>query len=569
MQEPAHKTHYVCTGGCGGVTDKPNSTCQVEGCPLHKHPLVPCSCKDGKHTAVLEKRSEELKELEETLSKERDRVNLIISSMGEGLLVVDTDRKITMINPAAETLLEISHKDAIGKDWSEIVSTLKGSKKTPTNERSFARTLEEGSTIITHLDDDHYYLTKSGRKFPIVSITSPLKGAEGKEIFGAVKVFRDATPEKKSKKIVEQRVGERTRELGEEQARLLASLENLPLGFFIIDLNHNIVVINPAMQEILGLPNRKWTFETMKTEFSKSDIDFNQLCAHCRGVTSSYGIDDVSFGNKILRFISVPIIMPDEQEIIGTAVVVEDITEAKLLERTKDEFFSIASHELRTPLAAIRGNAAMLQQYFGDKLEDTDMREMIDDMRASSVRLIKIVNDFLDVSRLEQKRVEFKKESFDLVLLIKESLQDLEGTASERSLYLKFVEPKGEMPKAMGDRDRAREVFINLVGNAIKYTDKGGATVEVKKRGGFLKVFINDTGIGIPKESQKLLFRKFQQASEKILTRDVTQGTGLGLYISKLLIENMGGEIRLERSEKGEGSTFSFSLPIAKEKRKE
>lgn len=569
MPNTAHKTHYVCTGGCGGVTDKPNATCQAEGCPLHKHPLVPCSCKDGKHTEVLKKRSEELRELEETLNKERDRVNLIISSMGEGLLVVDTDRKITMINPAAETLLEISHKDAIGKDWSQIVSTLKGSKKTPTNERSFARTLVEGKAIITHLDDDHYYLTKSGRKYPIVSITAPLKGATGEEVIGAVKVFRDATPEKKSKKIVEQRVEDRTRELGEEQARLLASLENLPLGFFIIDLSHNIVVINPAMQEILGLTNRKWTFEVMEKVFAESGIDFDQLCAHCRGVISSYGIDDVSFGNKILRVISVPIIMPDEQEIIGTAVVVEDVTEAKLLERAKDEFFSIASHELRTPLAAIRGNAAMLQEYFGDKLEDADMREMIEDMRASSVRLIKIVNDFLDVSRLEQRRVEFKKESLDLVLLIKEFLKDLEGTADERGLYLKFVEPKVEIPRATGDRDRVREVVINLVGNAIKFTDKGGATVETKKRGDFIKVFINDTGTGIPKDNQKLLFRKFQQAGEKILTRDVTQGTGLGLYISKLLIEGMGGKIALEKTEEGEGSTFSFSLPIAKEKRKE
>ena len=503
--------------------------------------------------------------VEDQLKHERDQINLIISSMGEGLLVVDKDRKITMINPAAEKLLDISKQDALSRDWSEIVSTLKDTEKTPTAERSFAKTLATGKVIITHLDDDHYYLTRAGRKFPIVSITAPLK--EKKRVIGAVKVFRDATPEKESKRIIKEKVRERTRQLKEEQARLLASINNLPLGFFIIDLNHNVVIINPAMQEILDSERKKWSFEELKEHFKKESIDFEQFCVHCREGASLLGIDEVPYGNKILRILSVPITLPGKEKVIGSAVVVEDVTEAKLLMRTKEEFFAVASHELRTPLTAIRGNTSLIQEYYSNRIQDPDLKEMLSDIHASSIRLIKIVNDFLDVSRLEQG-IEFKKETIDLVELTEESLEGLESTASEKGLFIKLTKPSAGFPKIRGDKDRIKQVIENLVGNGIAFTEEGGVTVDINKDKEFLKVSVTDTGIGISEKNQRLLFKKFQQAGERVLARDVTRGTGMGLYISKLLTVAMGGEIYLKKSEIGKGSTFVFTLPIAGKSKK-
>jgi PAS domain S-box-containing protein len=504
--------------------------------------------------------------VKDQLKHERDQINLIISSMGEGLLVVDRDRKITMINPAAEKLLDISKQDVLSRDWSEIVSTLKDTEKTPTAERSFAKTLATGKVIITHLDDDHYYLTRMGRKFPIVSITAPLK--DKRKVIGAVKVFRDATPEKESKRIIEEKVRERTRQLKEEQARLLASINNLPLGFFIIDLNHNVVIINPAMQEILDSERKKWSFEELKKHFKKESIDFKQFCVHCRGGAGLLGIDEVPYGNKILRILSVPITLPGKEKVIGSAVVVEDVTEAKLLMRTKEEFFAVASHELRTPLTAIRGNTSLIQEYYSNKIQDPELKEMLSDIHLSSIRLIKIVNDFLDVSRLEQGKIEFKGESIDLVDVVKESLAELESTASEKGLYLKLKESKAELPKTRGDKDRVKQIIENLTGNGIAFTEEGGVTVDINKDKEFLKVSVTDTGIGISEKNQRLLFKKFQQAGERILARDITRGTGMGLYISKLLTEGMGGEIYLEKSEAGKGSTFVFTLPIAGKSKK-
>lgn len=357
---------------------------------------------------------------------------------------------------------------------------------------------------------------------------------------------------------------EKVKELQAEHARLKASIDNLPLGYFIIEASHNIVVLNPAMREILGSREKKWTFQALQKRFQPSGIDLRQLCAHCRGEKKPFIVKEVAFDDKFLRIFSVPILMDqDHEEIIGTAILAEDITEAKLLERLKEEFFAVASHELRTPLTAIRGNASLLQYHYAEKLEDEDMREMISDIHDASIRLIEIVNDFLDVSRLEQGRITFKKELVDLKTLIRDTIQEVKGTAADKSLYLKLEEPEGKMPKALADKDRTKQVLINLIGNAVKFTEKGGVRIEIRSHDKILRVWVHDTGIGMSKKNQKLLFRKFQHAGEKILTRDVTRGTGMGLYICKLLVEGMGGKIYLERSAMNKGSSFVFSLPVA------
>ena len=510
------------------------------------------------------------------LKSEKDRINLILSSMGEGLLVVDKGKKLTMMNPAAEALLEITEKEARGKDWSQIVSTFKEDIKTPTSERSFSKTIDEDKVIVTHLDHNHYYLNQKGRKFPIVSVTAPLK--KDGEIVGAVKVFRDATAEKDAKALIEKKVEERTRDLKKakdkisegwyqlqrEKAQLTASINSLPLGFFIITREHDIVYMNPTMQTILGKTNDKWTFASLRMRFGESKIELKSFCAHCRGQASAHGMDGVPFDSRILRIISVPITLPEKNEVLGSAILIEDVTEAKLLERSKDEFFAVASHELRTPLTAIRGNTSLIMEYFWKKIEDKEVREMLSDMHESSVRLIDIVNDFLDVSRLEQGKIEFKKEKIDISEIVHDSLEELKVKAEEKGLKVEEVLSKEKIPNALADKNRTTQIILNLLGNAINYTQKGGIKIKILKNGEFIKISISDTGVGITEKNKKLLFKKFQQAGERVLARDVTRGTGMGLYISKLLVEGMGGKIYLEDSISGKGSTFSFELPIAK-----
>jgi signal transduction histidine kinase len=120
------------------------------------------------------------------------------------------------------------------------------------------------------------------------------------------------------------------------------------------------------------------------------------------------------------------------------------------------------------------------------------------------------------------------------------------------------------MPEVSADQERVKKVLYNLIGNSIKFTEKGGVTVSMQKMPDHVKVLVKDTGLGVSEEYRQLLFKKFQQAGQRILTRDAATGSGMGLYISKLIIEAMHGTITIENTKLGEGSTFAFTMPVAK-----
>ncbi|MEK7546889.1 MAG: ATP-binding protein [Patescibacteria group bacterium] len=380
----------------------------------------------------------------------------------------------------------------------------------------------------------------------------------------------DITPQKEAegklvaeKESVERKVTERTRELKEEQARLVASINSLDFGFIIADASHQIVLKNKAISNILGISDGVATMAEIDSLFGKS-VDVLGKSNLCLAENLGINVPEVIFGNKFLRFFFSPIVMiRDHKEVIGYVFLLEDITEAKLLERSREEFFAIASHEMRTPLTAIRGNMALIKDFFGTELKNPDVKEMVDDSYKASIRLIGIVNDFLDTSRLEQGKLSLKSENINLVALTTEVVHELNAMAESKKLKLNFkTDDAIQLPPVSADRDRAKQVIYNLVSNAINYTQEGGINIDITKEGNFLKVSVADTGNGISPQNQSLLFKKFQQAGEKILTRDVSKSTGLGLYISKLLVGGMGGKIWLEKSELGKGSTFAFTLPL-------
>lgn len=382
----------------------------------------------------------------------------------------------------------------------------------------------------------------------------------------------------KEKEGVEQKVETRTYQLVQEQARLQASINSLPVGFVITDTKDNIVTMNGIAKSILCLKSKNHSAGVVtKENLEHLDCDLNEMQERLKGNLDiklaidktiedkkPFEVKELALDDLFLHIFIAPVITMEKENfsVIGAVILVENITERKIIERSRDEFFSIASHELRTPLTAIKGNTSMILDYFGDQLKNPQMREMIDDVHESSVRLISIVNDFLDTSRLELGKMEFKKEIFELPLLISDAIKTYQVTGSRKKLYINF-ENIEKVPSVVADKDRVRQVLINLIGNGLKFTEKGGITVSLKIEGNFVKILASDTGMGISSKNQSLLFRKFQQAESNIFTRDTVAGTGLGLYISKLMVEGMGGRIKLESSVEGKGTTFSFTLPVA------
>lgn len=370
----------------------------------------------------------------------------------------------------------------------------------------------------------------------------------------------------------------RTDQLMASTSRAYSFLDSLNMGFIMCDISAEVVVVNEAVKHILlkkmvddsggqtvVAEDVEWTLATIGG-LLQPEQQLKELILHSMAANQSLEVKETNFGKRVLHLFIAPMVnelSSGEKQQIGAVILVEDITEQKILERSKDEFLSIASHELRTPLTAIRGNASLIKQYYGDRLPDKDTVEMIDDIHESAIRLIDIVNDFLDASSLEQGKMKMNPEVFALEEVASSVLRELKTLADTKAITLLCQPDIGSVPNVRADKQRIKQVLYNLIGNAVRFTDNGSIAVAARADERFVYVSVRDTGKGMSSESQRLLFRKFQQAGDSLLSRDTTKGTGLGLYISKLIIGISGGTIGLESSELGKGSTFTFSLPRA------
>lgn len=231
----------------------------------------------------------------------------------------------------------------------------------------------------------------------------------------------------------------------------------------------------------------------------------------------------------------------------------------KELDKLKDEFLSIASHELRTPMNAIKGYIWMVLNGKTGEIKDPKMKEYLSRTYLSTERLINLVNDMLDVSRIEGGRIELKPVSFDLVVLAKETLLELQPKAQERQISLDLID--AQTAKVTADPDKIHQVLTNILGNALKFTPATGkVTLSFRQADGFVEASVADTGPGISEGDQAKLFQKFSRLDNAPPATTTVPSTGLGLYISKKIVELSGGKIGVN-STLGKGSTFSFTLP--------
>jgi signal transduction histidine kinase len=231
--------------------------------------------------------------------------------------------------------------------------------------------------------------------------------------------------------------------------------------------------------------------------------------------------------------------------------------ELKKLDDSKTEFLSLASHQLRTPLSAIKGYISMiLEGNYGPLEKETE--GALKDVYQSNERLISLVNDLLNITRIEAGRMEYRPKETDFAKLVEGVLKELEMTAKNKNLELKFKIAK--VPMVNIDPDKIRQVLMNLIDNAIKYTQNGSIVVHVKKVDGQIMIEVKDTGIGISKNKKETLFQWFSRGKGAL--RLDAGGFGLGLYIAKKIVEKANGKIWAESKGEGKGSTFTFTLPI-------
>jgi signal transduction histidine kinase len=226
----------------------------------------------------------------------------------------------------------------------------------------------------------------------------------------------------------------------------------------------------------------------------------------------------------------------------------------------KDEFIRITNHELRTPLDVIRGNIDMVLK--GETGEiSARTKEYLADALLGADRLTKLVNDMLDISRVETGRMKFFLENIELVKFLETIHTEFVPLAKKRNLTLNLECPK-DIPSVFSDRGRIFQAIDNFLGNSLKFTPEGGSiTISARTEDSMVVISVRDTGAGIRLEDQKKLFKRFPQIENT--TTEGTKGTGLGLYLTKHIVEKLGGRIWAESAGSGKGATFSVALPRA------
>ncbi len=237
--------------------------------------------------------------------------------------------------------------------------------------------------------------------------------------------------------------------------------------------------------------------------------------------------------------------------------------ELQRLDDSKSEFLSIASHQLRTPLTITKGYVSMMQEGSFGKVPKI-IKDNLIKIYTANERLLNLVENLLDISRIESGRLEFNLEPVDLVTTVKALVSDFQAKAKEKKVKLEFF-PDPKLPKCLTDAQKVKEVISNLIDNSIKYTNKGEIVIGIHQESQSLVFSCQDTGMGIEPEDLPRLFNKFVRG--KGMMQVHTEGTGLGLYFARVVIENMGGRIWAESPGKNRGSKFSFSLPLADKKK--
>jgi signal transduction histidine kinase len=347
--------------------------------------------------------------------------------------------------------------------------------------------------------------------------------------------------------------------LAAEKARIQGIVECSPDGLVMLEPSGQVAFINPTAIHFLDLaPDQIPPAPFDLSQLPEPAAQRLQVCLHRSEVGE--GVQEYEITEPERRVLQLRQVQLDcAGSSLGRLLHLHDITRERTIDEMKSDFISLVSHELRTPLTSILGfSSYMLTGKLGTVADSQKMA--LESIHRQAKRLSAIISDFLDISRIESGKIEMKKEPVTLTQVAGRVVEDLRPQANEKSIRVAAHVDEGPLPLvALGDEQRIVQVLTNLVGNALKFTDRDGSIdVLLSRQNGEVLCQVRDTGCGIPPEELDRVFDRFYQV-EKVVTRK-SGGTGLGLAIVKNIVEAHGGRIWIE-SQLGKGTEVSFTLP--------
>lgn len=364
---------------------------------------------------------------------------------------------------------------------------------------------------------------------------------------------------------INQELYKKNLELIEEKRRSEALLYNVNEAVLVLDNDEKILLFNRAASDLIGPREEEVTGkgfdEVVNVVNEKSAQITSAIIKESLGYRQGSKMSNLTLKRsdskeRYVNLTASKVLIDKDMSVY--VLIISDVTEEKRAEKAREEFISIASHELRTPMTIIKNYLWMLQNKKGGDLTPKQ-GEYVEKATAGTERMIKLIHDMLDISRMEQGRMEFHPTQVSIASLIGEIASDFKIKADQKGMKLS-LKIEDNLPKVRADEDKLREVIVNLIGNSLKYTDTGFVNVEALTEGKNVKVSITDSGRGISKDDIPKLFNKFGRLDNSFVTAAESGGTGLGLYIVKSIVEAMGGKVGVSSEGVGKGSTFWFTV---------
>jgi PAS domain S-box-containing protein len=478
--------------------------------------------------------------------------DLVIDGMKDGMIVLDANRRIVDINPAAQNILGLSAKQQpIGKSMGEALN-------------QWPHLIARYRDVFEAADEITLGENEAKRWYELN--LSTLRD-ENQLMMGQVITIRDITQRKYAENLIQ-----------ESEARFRQIVENASDIIYRLDNTGHLTYANPAALHAMGYEKEEDALGKYYLDFTTPEArnKLKRTYEHqflSKTKTTYHEFPGVATdGHEVWFGQNVQLIFEGDQ-VVGFQALARDITAIKqayealriardqALEasRAKSQLLSKVSHELRTPLGGILGYAELLHDNTFGEL-NAGQKKATHEIMESGNYLTSMVNELLDEAQIHANTTVLQESPFSPAILLKQSTSGTEVLASKKDLKLITSLDPNLPAELRGDERRLRQIIINLVGNAIKFTKEGSVSVQFQNANdGYWAIQVTDTGMGIPKEAQAYIFEPFRQVDSAI-TRD-NRGIGLGLSITKQLVDLMGGRITVE-SEIGKGSAFTILLPI-------
>ncbi len=500
---------------------------------------------------------EAIRSAERELENSESKYRRLIDNSPVPIFTVDTEGRFVDVNPALAWV--------VGREREEIEGDIALSKKYVAEEdlkavkENFANHLEGGTPgpyriRINRGDGASKVLELHPR---VLMVEDEVEGIQVVAIDITERVEAERELEK-YREHLEDVVEERTEELELQKERLDSIIESMGEAFFLLDEEKRIVMADKTAKNAFGgeLEGKDFGY-VLSEELSLPELD--ELSGWKRDVAARDGrsyMASFATSENPDGTTSIIVLLTDITEIRSAQEsLAETVRKQRQLDEAKDEFISMVSHDLRTPLFPIKGYIeTLLSEDLGSLNEE--QREALEVAHRNSQRLLRLVEDVLQISKLESEKMKFNFREVDLNELVRNIVEETRPRAEEKGLELRYSSE--ELPKVKADPDRLAQAVNNLLSNALKFTREGRVEVRLSRQDDEIKVEVEDTGIGIKKKDIPHLFEKFFQAEG---APSGEKGTGLGLSICREIVERHGGEISAQ-SEYGKGSLFSFTLPL-------